>query len=266
MPDQTGDSRSHGSDRAGSLVCVGIGPGHRLDRTHRAEAAILGADVVVGYLPYLESIADLTIGKELISSGMTGERERVAAAIAQAVTGRRVALISSGDAGIYGMAGLALEMLHAQRLNVPVAMVPGVTAASAAAACLGAPLMLDFACISLSDLLVPWARIRRRLEAVAAGDITVALYNPRSQTRVRQLEEAAEVLAAHRPPTTPVGIVTAASTDEEVRVLSTLDRFLHEDIGMRSLVIIGASDTTVLDGWFVAPRGYYGTPIVNPAT
>lgn len=188
---------------------------------------------------------------------MTGERERVAAAVARARDGARVALVSSGDAGIYGMAGLALEMLHAQGLRLKVAMVPGVTAASAAAASLGAPLMLDFACISLSDLLVPWERIRQRLEAVAAGDLTVALYNPRSQTRVRQLEEAAAILARHRPPTTPVGIVTAASTDEEVRVLSTLDRFLGEDIGMRSLVIIGASDARVLDGWFVAPRGYY---------
>lgn len=242
---------------SGNLVCVGIGPGHHLDRTHRAEAAIAGAEVVVGYRPYLDSIADLTTGKELVSSGMTGERERVAAAIAAAASGKRVALISSGDAGIYGMAGLALEMLHAQGLRLPVSMVPGVTAASAAAASLGAPLMLDFACISLSDLLVPWERIRKRLEAVAAGDLTVALYNPRSQTRIRQLEEAAAILATHRPPTTPVGIVTAASTDEEVRVLSTLDRFLGEDIGMRSLVVIGASDAAVLDGWFVAPRGYY---------
>jgi precorrin-3B C17-methyltransferase len=238
-------------------VCVGIGPGHPLDRTRRAEAALAGAEVVVGYRPYLDSIADLTGGKELISSGMTGERERVATAVARARDGARVALVSSGDAGIYGMAGLALEMLHAEGLRLSVAMVPGVTAASAAAASLGAPLMLDFACISLSDLLVPWERIRQRLEAVAAGDLTVALYNPRSQTRVRQLEEAATLLARHRPPSTPVGIVTAASTEEEVRVLSTLDRFLGEDIGMRSLVIIGASDARVLDGWFVAPRGYY---------
>lgn len=212
---------------------------------------------MVGYRPYLDSIADLTGGKELVSSGMTGERERVAAAIDRAAAGARVALISSGDAGIYGMAGLALEMLHAQDLRLKVAMVPGVTAASAAAASLGAPLMLDFACISLSDLLVPWERIRQRLEAVAAGDLTLALYNPRSQTRTRQLEEAAAILARHRPPTTPVGIVTAASTDEEVRVLSTLERFLGEDIGMRSLVIVGAADARILDGWFVAPRGYY---------
>lgn len=257
MPDQTSDPRRDRGHSSGSLVCIGIGPGHRLDRTHRAEAAIAGADVVVGYRPYLDSIADLTAGKELVSSGMTGERERVAAAVEQARAGRRVALISSGDAGIYGMAGLALETIHAQQVHLNVSMVPGVTAASAAAASLGAPLMLDFACISLSDLLVPWERIRKRLEAVAAGDLTVALYNPRSQTRVRQLEEAAAILARHRPPSTPVGIVTAASTDEEVRVLSTLDRFLGEDIGMRSLVIIGASDAAVLDGWFVAPRGYY---------
>lgn len=194
---------------------------------------------------------------------MTGERARVAAAIERARMGEQVALISSGDAGVYGMAGLALEMLHALGLRLPVTIVPGVTAANAAAASLGAPLMLDFACLSLSDLLVPWERIRKRLQAVAAADLTVALYNPRSRTRVRPLEEAAAILAAHRPASTPVGIVTAASTAQEVRILTTLDAFLGETIGMRSLVIVGASDARVLQGWFVAPRGYWQLPTLS---
>ncbi len=204
----------------------------------------------------MESIADLTLGKELFVSGMTQERERVAAAIERVLEGRQVALVSSGDAGIYGMAGLALEMLKEQGHHVPVHIVPGVTAACAAAARLGAPLMLDFACISLSDLLTPWERIRRKLEAVAVGDLTLVLYNPRSRKRVTQLEEAASILRVHRPPTVPVGIVTSASTENEECVVTTLQHFLDEPIGMRSVVIIGSSDTAVLDGWLVTRRGY----------
>ena len=167
----------------GKLYVVGIGPGGRPHRTFRAVEAIAESRVVVGYTPYLESIADLTEGKELIASGMTFEVQRCRQALARAAAGDVVALISSGDAGIYGMAGLALELAEAEGLHVPIEIVPGVTAASAAAAALGAPLMLDFAVISLSDLLIPWESIRRRLEAVAGADFVVALYNPRSKKR-----------------------------------------------------------------------------------
>ena len=142
--------------------------------------AIGQSDVVVGYRRYLELIADLTAGKEVISSGMTEEVQRCRLALKRAAEGRTVALVSSGDAGIYGMAGLAMELAEAEKLAVAIEVIPGVTAASAAAAALGAPLMLDFAAVSLSDLLVPWETIRRRLEAVAAADLVTALYNPRS--------------------------------------------------------------------------------------
>ncbi len=240
----------------GSLIVIGIGPGHPLDRTRRAEEAIAQAEVVAGYDLYLEHIADLLEGKEQISSGMTAEVERCRAALAAATSGLRVALVSSGDAGIYGMAGLALEMATREGFQVPIEIVPGVSAASAAAAAFGAPLMLDWACLSLSDLLVDWSVIRARLEAVAAADLVVALYNPRSRSRVRQLEEAVEILLQHRPAATPVGIGTALGALGQRLVLSTLERLCEEDVGMRSLVIIGNSTSRVEAGWFITPRGY----------
>ena len=150
-------------------------------------------------------IADLIDGKQVFSSGMTEEVERCRIALEHAAAGRNVALVSSGDPGIYGMAGLAIELAQAEGLAVPIEIIPGVTAAGAAAAALGAPLMLDFAAISLSDLLVPWETVRGRLEAVAQADLVVALYNPRSKSRVRQLEEAVAIFRAVRPGATPVG-------------------------------------------------------------
>ncbi len=211
---------------------------------------------MAGYDRYLESIADLTAGKELISSGMTHEVQRCRHALDRAVAGHTVALISSGDAGIYGMAGLAIELAHAEGLQVPIEIIPGVTAVSAAAAVLGAPLMLDFAVISLSDLLVPWETIRKRLSAVAAADLVVALYNPRSRKRVRQLEEAVQILRGSRPGKTPVGIVTDAGQESQLIVVTDLDHVLEQDIGMRSVVIVGNTTTRLLDGWMITPRGY----------
>lgn len=235
---------------------VGIGPGGPEHRTFRAVEAISGSQVVVGYHRYLESIADLTAGKEMISSGMTQEIARCRAALQRAAAGQTVALISSGDPGIYGMAGLAIELSENENLPVTIEIIPGVTAASAAAAVLGAPLMMDFAVLSLSDLLVPWETIRRRLEAVAQADLVVCLYNPRSKKRVRQLEEAVAICRAVRPGQTPVGIVTAAGQAGHHVVLTDLDRVLGEDIGMHSLVIIGNSMTRRQDAWMITSRGY----------
>ena len=238
----------------GKLYVVGIGPGGRPHRTFRAVEAIAESRIVVGYTPYLQSIADLTGGKELIASGMTFEVERCRQALARAAAGDVVALISSGDAGIYGMAGLALEL--AEGLHVPIEIIPGVTAASAAAAALGAPLMLDFAVISLSDLLIPWEVIRRRLEAVAGADFVVALYNPRSKSRTGPLDEAVEILRAARPGQTPVGIVTAAGQADQSLVVTDLDHLLEQKVDMRTVVIVGNSRTRQIDRWLVTARGY----------
>jgi precorrin-3B C17-methyltransferase len=211
---------------------------------------------VVGYKHYLDSITDLTDGKEVISSGMMQEVDRCRAAVERARSGATVAFVSSGDAGVYGMAGLALEMIAADCAPVAVEIVAGVSAANSAASRLGAPLMLDYACISLSDLLVQWELVRQRVEAVASADLVVALYNPKSTKRVKQIEEVAEIFRKYRPGNTPVGIATAVGSGEERTVMSDLDHFLQEEIGMRTIVIIGNRSSKCLNGWFVTPRGY----------
>jgi precorrin-3B C17-methyltransferase len=212
--------------------------------------------VVVGYHRYLELIADLTGGKEIIGSGMTREVVRCRTAIDRARQGQEVALVSSGDPGVYGMAGLTIELAADIAPDLPIEIVPGVSAANAAAGRMGAPLMLDYAVISLSDLLVPWEMIQRRLEAVAAADLVTALYNPRSKKRVQQLETAVAIFRQHRPDLTPVGIGTAVgTTDEQIR-LSDLGRLLLEEVNMRSIVIIGNSQTKISRQWLVTPRGY----------
>jgi precorrin-3B C17-methyltransferase len=212
--------------------------------------------VVVGYKRYLDLIKDLTPGKELISSGMTKERDRCAAALELAAKGKTVALVSSGDAGIYGMAGLALEMAQHDGLDIEIQIAPGITAAGLAAARLGAPLMLDFACISLSDLLVPWETILKRLKAVAESDLVVALYNPKSKKRTTQIEQAAEIFREYRPPTTPVGLGNSVGTEDERITLTDLEHFLDLAIDMRTIVIIGNRSSKVVGNWFVTPRGY----------
>lgn len=212
--------------------------------------------MVAGYTRYLGLVADLTAGKELISSGMKEEIERCRAALEQARAGKTVALVSSGDPGIYGMAGLAIELAHAEGFDVEIEIVPGVTAASAAAAKLGAPLMLDFAVISLSDLLVPWETIRRRVEALAPADLVVAIYNPRSTKRVHPFEETIEIFRRHRPGRTPVGIASALGTDEERLAVTDLEKIYDQPIDMRTVLIIGNSSSQVIDGWLVTARGY----------
>lgn len=236
---------------------VGIGPGGREDRTPRAEAAIARSTVVVGYNLYLDHVADLTQGKRIVASGMMKETERCDKALDLAIAGETVSLVSSGDPGVYGMAGLALEMADARGCDVEIEIVPGLSAAGAAAARLGAPLMLDYAVISLSDLLVSWDTILKRLEGVAAADLVAVLYNPKSRKRVSQIEEAAEIFGRHRPGTTPVGICTAVGAPDEKIEISDLAAFLACDINMRSIVVIGNSTTKLIGGRMVTPRGYY---------
>jgi precorrin-3B C17-methyltransferase len=250
------EQRNQDISRPGRLFVVGIGPGGPADRTRRAEEAIAKSAVVIGYTRYLELVRDLTEGKERIASGMTREVERCRMALERAEAGQAVALVSSGDPGVYGMAGLVLELAGAKGSSVKIEIVPGVSAANALAARLGAPLMCDFATLSLSDLLVPWKTIRGRLEAVAAADMVAAIYNPRSQKRTAQLDEAAAIFRRHRPGTTPVGVGTAVGSPEERILLSDLDHLLELPIDMRSVVIIGNGSTKRLGEWFVTPRGY----------
>lgn len=249
------------------LYVVGIGPGGLNHMTIEAREALASSQAVVGYQTYLDFITPLIKGKEVVSSGMLKEVERCRQAISLAASGRDIAIVSSGDAGIYGMAGLILELLDEDRKRnvelpllqrkIEVVIVPGVSAVQAAASVLGAPLMHDFAVISLSDLLTPWGAIRKRLQAAADADFVVALYNPRSKGRVQQLEEAVKIFLACRSPETVVGIVRNACREGESQVVTTLQQLLQHDIDMFTIVIIGNSATFVDgQGRMVTPRGY----------
>ncbi len=242
----------------GKVLVVGIGPGDLNQMTFAAKEAIEGADAVVGYKTYLDLIVPLTAGKEIVSSGMKKEVERCREALEMAASGKSVALVSSGDSGVYGMAGLVLELLGEFAPQPPeVVVVPGVSAVQAAASRLGAPLMHDFAVISLSDLMTPWTLIRSRLEAAGRADFVVALYNPRSKGRVTQLEEARQILLRHRAPQTPVGIVRNACRDGETLVVTDLEHFTEHEVDMLTLVMVGNSATYVdSEGRMVTPRGY----------
>ena len=243
----------------GKISVVGIGPGSLDDMTYRARRTIEEATTVVGYKRYVDLIAELVEGKTVLDTGMTQEIDRCRAALKAASEGETVVVISSGDAGIYGMAGLVLELLvkmdEAERPEFG-GVIPGVSAMSAAAGLLGAPIMHDFVVISLSDLLTPWEIIQERAELAAQGDFVTALYNPRSNKRVGQINAVQDIFLRHRAPETPVGIVTGASRTNEAVLISTLDEFTKEDINMFSLVIIGNSKTRQVGDWMITPRGY----------
>lgn len=240
------------------LFVVGIGPGGRSHMTQRALEALEASEVIVGYSLYIELLGDLVAGKEVVSTGMTREVERCRAAVDQALSGRTVSVVSTGDPGVYGMAGLVLGLLAEAdpEVRIPIEVVPGISAVHAAASRLGAPLMTDYAVVSLSDLLTPWEAIVRRLEAAASADFVVALYNPRSRKRVRHLEEACEILLRHRPADTPAGIVRHALRRGEEVFLTTLAQVPAGPVDMMSTVIVGNRSTRRLGGWIVTPRGY----------
>lgn len=244
----------------GTLAVVGIGPGAAEHLTPAARRALEEADTLVGYGTYLDLLGPLLEGKALVRGHMTGEIARAREAVALARGGARVALVSSGDAGVYGMASLALEALRAEgwrRGEAPdVRVVPGVTALLSGGALLGAPLGHDFCSVSLSDLLTPWPVIARRLEAAGAGDFVVGLYNPASTRRRQPLAGAREILLRHRPAATPVAVVTAAGRPEERVELTDLGALGGAEVGMTSLVIVGSSRTVAWEGFLVTPRGY----------
>ena len=242
----------------GKITAVGLGPGGPEDMTPRALKAIQEAEVIAGYTPYIKLIEPLVGDREIIGTGMMQEVDRCRLAVASAAAGKNTIIVSSGDSGVYGMAGLILELLEQydaeQRPEVEI--VAGLSAVNAAAAILGAPLMHDFAVISLSDRLTPWELIKKRAAYAAQGDFVIALYNPKSKSRVKNIDEIHNILLQYKAPETPVGIVKNASRPEQQKILSNLRDFTQEDIDMFSLVIIGNSKTYIKDGWMVTPRGY----------
>jgi precorrin-3B C17-methyltransferase len=232
---------------------VGIGPGGEETLTPQAREALLQADVIVGYTTYIKLIKPLIAGKTIVASGMKKETDRARAAVEEAQNGKHVAVVSSGDPGVYGMAGPVLEVAPAE-LNVKV--IPGVTAATAAAAALGAPLIHDFAVISLSDLMTSWETIIRRLDAAASADFVIVLYNPRSKGREGHLKEALGIISKYRNIDTPVGIVKNCGRSGETKQVTTLAELNPQDVDMTTTVIIGNHQTKTVHGRMVTPRGY----------
>jgi precorrin-3B C17-methyltransferase len=246
----------------GKLYVVGIGPGHHDHMTYRAKQVIEESEVIVGYDTYVSLVEDLISGKEVYRYPMTQEVDRANQAIQFAENGRIVSLVSSGDPGIYGMIGLIYEILADKKWNrgagIYVECVPGVSSLNSCSALVGSPLMTDFAVVSMSDLLVPWEMIVKRVEAAALGDYVTVIYNPASKKRVHQLQDTRDIFLKYRNPETPVAIVKGAYRESQAVVLTTLKDILnHSDmLGMITTVIVGNSSTYNYEGMMINPRGY----------
>jgi precorrin-3B C17-methyltransferase len=256
----------------GKLYVVGIGPGHHDHMTYRAKQVIEESEVIVGYDTYVSLVEDLISGKEVYRYPMTQEVDRANQAIQFAENGRIVSLVSSGDPGIYGMIGLIYEILADKKWNrgagIYVECVPGVSSLNSCSALVGSPLMTDFAVVSMSDLLVPWEMIVKRVEAAALGDYVTVIYNPASKKRVHQLQDTRDIFLKYRNPETPVAIVKGAYRESQAVVLTTLRDILnHSDmLGMITTVIVGNSSTYNYEGMMINPRGYRSKYELVPTT
>jgi len=240
----------------GKLYAVGFGPGGYEYMTQKCIDVIRSADVITGYTTYIDLLKPYFPDKEYISSPMKKEIDRCRMAIELAESGKNVAMVSSGDSGIYGMAGILLEIKAEMNADVEIETVSGITAASAAAAILGAPLMHDFTIISLSDLMTPLDLIMKRVDCAGQGDFIVCFYNPKSKKRVDYLKRAADILMKYRDGSTPVGVVRDAGREDQTSYITTLDKIGESPVDMFSIVIVGNSNTYVKDGKMITPRGY----------
>ena len=256
----------------GKIYVAGLGPGSVENMTAQAIKAIEDSDYIIGYSTYIDLIRDLVQSlydkqnclhkdcslkdKIIVSSPMKKEKERCIEALQMASQGYNVCVVSSGDCGIYGMAGIMLELASKTKEYIDIEIIPGITAASAAAAILGAPINHDFAAISLSDLLTPWDKIALRLECAAKADFVICLYNPKSVKRVKHIEMAKDIIMKYRDAKTPVGIVKNAYRDGQTHVVSCLKDMLEYEIDMFTILIIGNSETYVQNGRMITPRGY----------
>ena len=237
------------------VTVIGLGPGGGQDLTGRARAALETCDLIVGYTAYIELVKPDFPHKEVLSTGMRREVDRCRAAVEAALTGKEVAVVCSGDSGVYGMAGLIYEV--AQEYDpIEVEVIPGITAACGGAAVLGAPLTHDFAVISLSDLLTPWEKIEKRLTAAAQADFVICLYNPSSKSRPDYLQRACDILLRDKNPDTVCGYVRNIGREGEQGVLCSLSSLRDTQVDMFTTVFIGNSQTKIIHGKMVTPRGY----------
>lgn len=234
------------------LYVVGLGPGGLEHMTFKAVETIKACDVIVGYTYYIDLIKDLIEGKEVISTGMRGEIERCKIAIESTRAGKNTCIVSTGDAGLYGMAGPILELAD----DIEVEVIPGVSSCFSAAAVLGSPIMHDFSTISLSDLLTPWEVIEKRIENASKADFVIALYNPRSKGRQEQIVRAVEIMLNFKNPDTPVGLVKHSGRDGQEVKITTLKNIDYEFIDMMTMVIIGNKESFIKNGKIITPRGY----------
>ncbi len=247
---------------SGKLYIVGVGPGHHDHMTFRAKQVIEESDTIVGYETYVNIVQDLIEGKDVYRYAMTQEVERARQCIDLAKSGKIVSLVSSGDPGIYGMAGLIYETLAESgwdpKSGLQVEIIPGVSALNSCASIIGSPLMTDFAVLSMSDLLVPWEIIIKRVEAAAQGDFVIVIYNPSSKKRIHQLQDTRKILLKYRKPSTPVAIIKGAFRNSQSVVLTDLENLEnHSDkLGMITTVIVGNSSTYNYKDLMINPRGY----------
>lgn len=265
---QTDNPQRDRSHRQKSLYVVGIGPGSLDHLTRRAIDVLKSVSTVAGYKTYIDLVLPLIEGKQIIRTGMTQELQRVEAAIDTAFQGNPCALISSGDPGIYAMAGLVFEICQAKNIAIvpagldsdkdalQIEVIPGVPAVCAGASLLGAPLTHDFATISLSDLLTPWELIEKRIEAAAGSDFVVVLYNPKSKKRTWQLKKAQQILLKYRDKNTPTGIVTSAMRKNQDVQIVPLEKLHEADVNMQSTVFVGNSTSSRYKDFMITPRGY----------
>lgn len=237
------------------LFVVGIGPGNFENMTERADEALRECDLIVGYSVYVDLVRDRYPEKEYISTTMTKEVDRCNAALEAAKTGKTVAMICSGDSGIYGMAALVYE-LRGENAEPDIEVIPGLTAACSGAAILGAPLTHDFAVISLSDRLTKWETIEKRLTAAAQADFSIVIYNPRSKSRPEHLSRACDILLKELPAGRICGVAKNIGREGEIGFLTTLEGLKTADIDMFCTVFIGNSMSREIDGKMVTPRGY----------
>jgi len=235
----------------GKLYVIGIGPGGLEHMTLKAAKAIEESEIIVGYHKYIEFIKPLIVDKEVYATGMKGEEERCREAL-KLSEDKIVSIISTGDSGIYGMAGLILELRKAEEVEV----IPGVTASCAAASVIGAPLMHDNCNISLSDLMTPYEDIKKRVELAAQGDFIISLYNPKSNGRPYYLRECIDIIKKYKKEYVPVAVIRNALRDGQEEFLFNLSNFDDSIVDMFSIVIVGNSKSYVKDGKFITPRGY----------
>ena len=256
----------------GRLYVVGVGPGHHDHMTFRAKQVIIESEIIVGYETYVSLVEDLIQDKQVYRYPMTQEVDRANQAIEFAEQGKIVSLVSSGDPGIYGMVGLIYEILADKKWTfndgIYVECVPGVSSLNSCSALIGSPLMTDFAVVSMSDLLVPWEIIVKRVKAAALGDYVTVIYNPASKKRIHQLKDTRDIFLNYRKPDTPVAIVKGAFRESQKIVVTTLEKLLdyNDMLGMITTVIIGNSSTFNYNGLMINPRGYKSKYELIPET